>query len=99
MSIIWTNSSKSGLGDRLIDLFLVASMAKLYNITFYENFIDKNYSLDDYLNTFNDVLNEFKPTHNLTNIINELPNNIISIHLRRTDKCLNYIIGAHGIKE
>ena len=35
MSLIWTNSSKSGLCDRLIDLFIISSMAKIYNKNLY----------------------------------------------------------------
>jgi len=165
MSFIWTNSTKSGLCDRLIDLFIIASTAKLYNkelylyweeqpindiqrniwnkirfddykienvtqyfnfpniihfvskeiliemslyndnkiifnnylggvyspITFYENFIDKIYTLDAYLGIFKNLVNQFKPTDKLLNLIKDIPENIVSIHLRRTDKSSIYI--------
>ena len=169
MSFIWTNSTKSGLCDRLIDLFIIAATAKLYNkelylfweeqpindiqqniwnkirfndykienviqyfnfpdiihfvskevliemsnhhenniifnnylggiyspITFYENFIDKTYTLEEYLNTFSSIINKFTPTEKLLNLIKNLPENIISTHLRRTDKSLIYISPEH----
>jgi hypothetical protein len=173
MSFIWTNSSKSGLCDRLIDLFIIASTAKLYNkelylfweeqpindiqrniwnkirfddykienviqyfnfpdlihfvskeelvemsschdnniifnnylggvyspITFYENFIDKIYKLDIYLDIFNNIINQFKPTDKLLNLVKNIPENIVSIHLRRTDKSSIYVSpdDSHGI--
>jgi len=173
MSFIWTNSTKSGLCDRLIDLFIIASTAKLYNkelylyweeqpindiqrniwnkirfddykienvtqyfnfsdiihfvskeiliemslyndnkiifnnylggvyspITFYENFIDKIYTLDTYLNIFKNLVNQFKPTDKLLNLIKDIPENIVSIHLRRTDKSSIYISSedSHGV--
>jgi len=173
MSFIWTKSTKSGLCDRLIDLFIIASMAKLYNkklyliweeqpinimqikiwnkirfndykienvkkyfnfpdfiniistkelnnfiininnndivfnyylggiyspITFYEKFIDKKYTLEMYLNVFNDCINNFKPTDKLLSLIKYLPENIISVHLRRTDKSSIHISheDSHG---
>ena len=168
MSLFWINSTRSGLCDRLIDLFIVSSMAKLYNkniylcwyeqpiheiqkniwnkirfndykiknvkkyfifpeiiniiseeelnnminnynnhlnennmifdiylggiyspITFYDKFIDKKYSLENYINIFFDLINKFKPRLKLLKLINNLPKNIISIHLRRTDKTTN----------
>ena len=178
MSLFWTNSTCSGLCDRLIDLFIVSSMAKLYNkniylfwreqpineiqqsiwnkirfndykienvkkyfifpeiifiiseeelnnmiinsnelnknnntifniylggiyspITFYENFIDKKYSLESYINIFLDLINQFKPTSKLLNLVNDLPKNIISIHLRRTDKTTHLVshIDSNGV--
>lgn len=174
MSFVWTNSTKSGLGDRLIDLFIIASYATLLNkvlymtweeepiselqkiiwnpirfndykienliqyfsfpdcihivskdklneimnqqhlekmifhsylggvyspVTFYDCFIDKHYSLDEYLKHFNTNINQFKPTRKLLNIVEQLPNNIISIHLRRTDKCSSFISPSitHGV--
>ena len=173
MSFVWTNSSKSGLCDRLIDLFIIASTAKLYNkelylfweeqpindiqrniwnkirfddykienviqyfnfpdlihfvskeelvemsschdnniifnnylggvyspITFYENFIDKIYKLDIYLDIFNNIINQFKPTDKLLNLVKNIPENIVSIHLRRTDKSSIYVSpdDSHGI--
>ena len=173
MSFIWTNSSKSGLCDRLIDLFIITSMAKLYNkelylhweeqpindtqrnvwnkirfddykienviqyfnfpdlihfvskeelveislyndnniifnnylggvyspITFYENFIDKTYTLDIYLDIFKNIINQFKPTDKLLNLVKNIPENIVSIHLRRTDKSSIHISSddSHGV--
>jgi hypothetical protein len=173
MSFIWTNSSKSGLCDRLIDLFIIASTAKLYNkelylhweeqpisdiqrniwnkirfddykienviqyfifpdlihfvskeelveislyhdnniifnnylggvyspITFYENFIDKTYTLDTYLDIFKTIINQFKPTDKLLNLVKNIPENIVSIHLRRTDKSSIHISSddSHGV--
>lgn len=173
MSFIWTNSSKSGLCDRLIDLFIIASVAKLYNkelylyweqqpisdiqrniwnkirfddykienviqyfnfpdlihfiskeelveissyhdnniifnnylggvyspITFYENFIDKTYTLDTYLDIFNNIINKFKPTDKLLNLVKDIPENIVSIHLRRTDKSSIHVSSddSHGV--
>jgi len=173
MSFIWTNTTKSGLGDRLIDLFIIASAAKLYNkelylywgeqpindiqkniwnkirfndykienliqyfnfpdiihfvskevliemskedanniifnnylggvyspITFYENFINKIYTLEEYLNIFNFIISKFTPTEKLLNLIKDLPKNIISIHLRRTDKSSIHVSpeDSHGV--
>jgi hypothetical protein len=173
MSFVWTNSSKSGLCDRLIDLFIIASTAKLYNkelylhweeqpindiqrniwnkirfddykienviqyfnfpdiihfiskdelnkisncqenniifnnylggiyspITFYETFIDKTYTLDTYLDIFKIMINKFKPTDKLLNLVKDINTNIISIHLRRTDKSSIHVSpeDAHGV--
>jgi hypothetical protein len=171
MSFIWTNSSQSGLCDRLIDLFIIASTAKLYNkelylyweeqpindiqrniwnkirfddykienvsqyfnfpniihfvskeviiemshenniifnnylggvyspITFYETFIDKIYTLDNYLDIFKNLVNQFKPTDKLLNLVKDIPENIISVHLRRTDKSSIYVSSqdSHGV--
>ena len=164
MSFLWTNSTKSGLCDRLIDLFIVASTAKLYNtelylyweeqpinivqkniwnkirfddykienvsqyfifpdtihiiskknlsnfkslhydivfnhylggiyspITFYEKFIDKKYTLKQYLDIFKNMIHNFKPTDKLLNLVKDVPENIVSVHLRRTDKTFIYI--------
>jgi hypothetical protein len=173
MSFIWTNSSKSGLCDRLIDLFIIASTSKLYNkelylhweeqpindiqrniwnkirfddykienviqyfnfpdiihfiskdelnkisnyqenniifnnylggiyspITFYEKFINKTYTLDTYLDIFKIMINKFKPTDKLLNLVKNINENITSIHLRRTDKSSIYVSpeDAHGV--
>jgi hypothetical protein len=153
MSIYWSNTTASGLGDRLIDLFLVASLAKVYNkelflywntnydpnklqekiwpkyrqddfkienvkqyfnfpnfihinetipngslifnqylggvyspITFYNNFINKDISLEYYINTYKTVINQFLPTSKLTSLVKNIPDKLITIHLRRTDK-------------
>lgn len=172
MSFLWTNSTKSGLCDRLIDLFIVASTAKLYNrelylyweeqpidhiqkniwnkirfhdykienvsqyfifpdtihiisketlynfhlsdddilfnrylggvyspITFYENFIDKKYTLIQYLDIFKNMIHAFKPTDKLLNLVKDVPENIVSVHLRRTDKTSIYVssVKSNGI--
>jgi hypothetical protein len=174
MSFIWTNSTKSGLCDRLIDLFIIASMAKIYNkdlyltweiqpindiqkniwnpirfndykienvkqyfhfpdcihivsneeleykknnillddiifnnylggiyspVTFYQNFIDKKYNLDEYLNIFDNLIHQFQPTEKLLNLVQNIPNNLISVHLRRTDKSSIYVNSSdsHGV--
>ena len=162
MSFIWTNSTKSGLCDRLIDLFIIASMAKIYNkylylvweeqpindiqmliwnkirfndykienvkeyfnfpnfinfishqdlynkvnnknneediifdnylggiyspITFYDQFIDKKYDKLIFINIFKNLINQFQPTNKLLNLVKDIPENLISVHLRRTDK-------------
>ena len=174
MSLIWTYSTQSGLCDRLLDLFIIASMAKIYNknlylkweiqpinniqqriwnpirfndykienvkqyfnlpdiiyiisseeleikknnmlkddivfnnylggvyspITFYEVFIDKKYQLDEYLNIFRDLIHQFQPTEKLVNLVSDIPDNLISIHLRRTDKASKYVsvTDAYGV--
>lgn len=174
MSFIWTNSSKSGLCDRLIDLFIVTSYAQLYKIdlyltweiqpicdiqykiwnpirfndykidnvkqyfqfpecihflsnedlqfkinnksehdilfnnylggvyspiTFYENFINKNYTLEEYINIFKKLIHQFQPTQKLLNLVSNIPTNLITIHLRRTDKSSIHVPAsdAHGI--
>jgi len=161
MSFIWGNSTKSGLCDRLIDLFIIASISKLFNkelylsweeqtisdiqkliwnniriddykienviqyfnfpsiihfiskeelqnkinnkseddilcniylggvyspFTFYDKFIDKQYNKNNYINIFKNLINQFKPTTKLLNLIKNIPKNLISVHLRRTDK-------------
>lgn len=161
MSFIWGNSTKSGLCDRLIDLFIIASLSKLFNkelyllweeqpnndlqkliwnnirfddykienviqyfnfpsiihfiskeelenkinnkseedilyniylggiyspFTFYDKFINKKYNKNNYINIFKNLINQFKPTKKLLNLIKNIPKNLISVHLRRTDK-------------
>ena len=166
MSLVWTNSTCSGLGDRLIDLFLMASLSKLLDknlylewnpvkinysnvpamryddyklenlleyfsfpsfikfiklneivvghqdiifqyylggiyspITFYEKFIKDIFTLEKYLETFNECIKLFQSTTLLRNLIgnNFSLNNILSVHLRRTDKCGNNYQTSHGI--
>ena len=176
MSLIWTNSTKSGLCDRLLDLFIIASYAKLLNkklmlkweeqpineiqkniwnkirfddykienlklyftlpehiniiseadfyskisciesddlifnnylggvyspITFYEKYIDKKYIKDEYINTFNYLINEFRPTEKLIKLAENIPENLVSIHLRRTDKASKFVSAkdSHGFGE
>ena len=167
MSLIWVNSTKSVLCDRLLDLFIITSYAKLLNkklclkwedqpvnqiqkkiwnpnrfddykieniqlyfkfsniinfinnndyfkkliddkneenikfynylggvyspITFYNNFIDKKYKLEDYINIFETLINKFKPSDKLLNLVKILPTNLVSIHLRRTDKSSEFV--------
>lgn len=162
MSFIWLNSTKSDLYNRLADLFIISSYARLLNksiylkwkiqsinniqkaiqdeislndykienvkqyfifpnciniisendfntkintttsedvifnnylggqyspITFYKEFIDNNkYTFDMYINIFNDLINEFKPTEKLLKLILYIPNNLITIHLRELGK-------------
>ena len=174
MSLIWTNSTKSGLCDRLIDLFIISSIAKLYNkelylvweeqpindvqrliwnnirfddykienvieyfnfpslihfishkdineklnnknsddiifdiylggvyspFTFYDIFIDKKYDKFIFINIFKDLINKFKPKQKLLNLVKDIPENLISVHLRRTDKSSELVnsIDANGI--
>lgn len=174
MSILWNNSSKSGLCDRLIDTFLMGSMAKLYNMnlylcwfeqpitdlqkkiwnpirindykienvkeyfnlpnvlnivseqelniliensnhndiifrdylggiyspyTFYNRYINNKFSLDEYLNSFKITIHNFIPKQNLIGLMNYLPNDLITIHLRRTDKSSELVSchEAHGV--
>jgi hypothetical protein len=176
MSLIWKNSTKSGLCDRLLDLFIMASYSKLINkklllkweeqpinkiqekvwnhtrfddykiknvniyfrlpahinilsdidfenninnigdedlifnnylggiyspITFYKKYIDKNFKLDEFINIFNSLINQFKPTEKLINLVQNIPKNLISIHLRRTDKSSKFISAndSHGVGE
>ena len=46
MSFIWTNSTKSGLCDRLIDLFIIASLSKFLeaNIFVYRSINNYNFN-------------------------------------------------------
>ncbi len=174
MSLIWTNITKSGLCDRLIDMFLVASMAKLYNkklymiwgniepneiqkkiwnpvrfddykidnllqyftlpsiinivshneltimskiinknniifpdyiggeyspISFYNKFINKSYTLNSYIEIYYSLIKEFKPTQKLLNLVPNIPTNIFSVHLRRTDKSTELIshVDSYGV--
>lgn len=174
MSFIWNNSSKSGLCDRLIDLFIITTYAQLYKknlfltweiqpineiqkkiwnpirfndykienvkqyfqfpdcihflsneelhnkiknkknediifsnylggiyspITFYENFIDKNFKKEEYITLFQKLIHQFQPTQKLLNIVSNIPENLITVHLRRTDKSSKYVSpsDAHGI--
>lgn len=172
MALVWTNPTKSGLGDRLIDLFIIASMASLYDkhlylywpeqpinniqkkvwnttrfddykienvkkyfnipliihiqtydeiksliatnnviifnsyiggtyspYSFYDKFIDKKYSITEYIDIFNNIIHQFTPTNTLLQYIINIPNNLISVHLRRTDKMsrLIYYGEAHGV--
>lgn len=174
MSFIWTNSSKSGLCDRLIDLFIITSYAQLYKkdlyltwhiqpinniqkkiwnpirfndykienvkqyfqfpecihflsnedlqfkinnksehdiyfnsylggiyspITFYENFINKIFKKEEYINLFQKLIHQFQPTQKLLNLVSNIPTNLITVHLRRTDKSSKYVSAsdAHGI--
>lgn len=176
MSLIWKKSTKSGLCDRLLDLFIMASYSKLINkklllkweeqpindiqakvwnhagfndykienvkmyfilpehiyivsdidfencinnlgnddiifndylggiyspITFYEKYIDKKFELDEYIDKFNSLVNKFKPTEKLINLSQNIPKNLISVHLRRTDKSSKFILAAeyHGVGE
>lgn len=173
MSLIWTNSSKSGLCDRLIDLFIMTSFAQLYKkdlyltwetqpisdiqykiwnpirlndykienvkqyfqfpecihflsnkelqfkinsksekdiifnsylggvyspITFYNNFINQN-NLEGYINIFQTLIHQFQPTQKLLNLLSNIPKDLITIHLRRTDKASVHIsaLDANGI--
>ena len=174
MSFIWTNSSKSGLCDRLIDLFIITSYAQLYKkdlyltwkiqpineiqkkiwnpirfndykienvkqyfqfpdcihflsckeldnkiknknkndilftnylggvyspITFYEKFIDKNFKKEEYETLFQKLIHQFQPTKKLLNLVSNIPTNLITVHLRRTDKSSKYVSAsaAYGI--
>jgi|SaaInlStandDraft_7_1057024.scaffolds.fasta_scaffold01072_11 hypothetical protein len=175
MSFIWTNSTKSGLCDRLIDLFIITSYAQLckkklyltweiqpindiqkkiwnplrfddykienvkqyfqfskcihflsneelqfkinnrseYDIlfnfylggiyspfTFYIHFnLQKNYKLEEYINIFQKLIHQFQPTQKLLNLVSNIPTNLITVHLRRTDKSSKYVSAsaAHGI--
>lgn len=173
MSFIWTNSSKSGLCDRLIDLFIMSSFVELYKkdlyltweiqpindiqnkiwnpirfndykienvkqyfrfpacihflsneelqvkiknksvqdtifdsylggvyspITFYNKFINKN-NLEDYINIFQNLIHQFQPTEKLLNLVSNIPKDLITIHLRRTDKASIHVspLDANGI--
>lgn len=175
MSFIWTKSSKSGLCDRLIDLFIITAYAQLYKkdlyltwevqpinniqrknwntirfndykienvkkyfifpkcihflsmeelqnkiknksyndilfdnylggiyspITFYEKFINNTYKLEDYLNIFQKLIHYFQPTSRLLNLVSDIPKDLITVHLRRTDKSSMYVPArdAHGIE-
>jgi len=167
--LIWYNSTRSGLCDRLIDLFMVAAMSELYEkplylcwheqqvddiqkqiwnkirfndykienvmeyfefpdcihiiperelqtmerdgdscfrnylggmfspVTFYKAFISKSYSWKDYLDKYNNVLKEFKPKDKLLQLVKEIPQNMVSVHLRRTDKSSLLVGGSHGV--
>jgi hypothetical protein len=175
MSFIWTTSSKSGLCDRLIDIFIITAWAQLYNkdlyltwevqhinniqeiiwnhirfndykienvkkyfifpncihvlskeelqnkiknkskndilfnnylggiyspITFYEKFINKTYKLEEYLNIFQKLIHQFQPTSKLLDLVSDIPKDLVTVHLRRTDKSSIYISAknAHGIE-
>lgn len=174
MSFIWNNSSKSGLCDRLIDLFIITAYAqlckknlfltweiqpinkiqkKIWNpirfndykienvkqyfqfpdcihflsneelhnkiknkknediifsnylggiyspITFYKQFIDKKFKKEEYITLFQKLIHQFQPTQKLLNLISNVPQNLVTIHLRRTDKSSKYVnaSAAHGI--
>ena len=55
--------------------------------------------MEEFINIFQDLIHQFQPKQKLLNLVQNIPDNLITIHLRRTDKSSIYISGAdsHGV--